>query len=370
MSKVKVTLREKSISKGRKSLYLDFYPAIQNLKTGKTSRREFLGLYVFEKAKNPLDRQHHKETRSLGESIRSKRQLEIQFKTYGFSSKLNLDGDFLAFFKRLCNDRYESQGNYGNWKSTLKQLELFQPKGITFGSLDKSFVEGFKSHLEKNKDIKQNTKVSYYRKFLAALKQAVKDDLIEENPSKNVQALKEESTSREFLTLEEIQKLSQTECSNTSYKSAFLFSALTGLRFSDIKALTWQDLQGNENKGFFIRYKQKKTKNHETLRIPKSAVKLMGKRKDESSPIFNKLSYSAWGNMQLQEWVNKANINKKITFHCARHSFATLQLTMGTDIYTVSKLLGHKELKTTEIYGKIIDQKKNEAMNKMDEFEL
>ncbi len=370
MSKAKVSLREKKISKGRKSLYLDFYPAIINPKTGKATRREFLRMYIFEKPKNPIDKQHNKETKSLAESIRSKRQLEIQFDEHGFKPKGNLEGDFLKYFRKLTNNRYESQGNYGNWLSTLKQLESYKKNGATFGDVDKDFVEGFKQHLLSNNDIKQNTRVSYYRKFLHSLKSAIKDGHLDNNPAKSVDSLKEESTSREYLTLEELKVLAKTDCKVEIFKSAFLFSALTGLRFSDIQALTWSDLQGNNKDGYFIRFKQKKTGQHETLMIPKSARKLMGERNDNDAPIFKNLIYSAWYNTKLQDWVDDAKINKKITFHCARHSFATLQLTMGTDIYTVSKLLGHKDLKTTEIYGKIIDQKKHDAMNKMDDFEL
>ena len=149
-----------------------------------------------------------------------------------------------------------------------------------------------------------------------------------------------------------------------------MFSALTGLRFTDIKNLKWKDLQGNSETGYFIRYQQKKTKAEETLPIPQSAFELLNEREAPTLPIFEGLIYSAWQNVKLKNWVAKAGIDKKITFHCARHSFATLQLTMGTDIYTVSKLLGHKELKTTQIYAKIVDQKKMEAMNKLNDIKL
>jgi len=73
-------------------------------------------------------------------------------------------------------------------------------------------------------------------------------------------------------------------------------------------------------------------------------------------------------NDQLQKWMNAAGINKKITFHCARHSFAMLHLSINTDIYTVSKLLGHKHLRTTEIYAKVIDKKKIEPVNRIPQF--
>ena len=113
------------------------------------------------------------------------------------------------------------------------------------------------------------------------------------------------------------------------------------------------------------RFRQKKTKGAETQPISEQAFKLLGKRGDLNEIIFDGLNYSVWSNLKLQQWVMKAGISKTITFHCARHTYATLLLTMGTDIYTVSKMLGHKELKTTQIYAKIIDAKKKEAANKI-----
>ena len=102
------------------------------------------------------------------------------------------------------------------------------------------------------------------------------------------------------------------------------------------------------------------------LPISDQAVKVLGERQEDGIFIFKELAYHTHMNKQLQQWINDAGISKKITFHCARHSFATLQLSFDTDIYTVSKLLGHKNLKTTEIYAKVIDKKKIEAANKFD----
>lgn len=92
---------------------------------------------------------------------------------------------------------------------------------------------------------------------------------------------------------------------------------------------------------------------------------MLGEEKEQTERVFKGLKYSAWHNVKLAQWVLRAGITKNITFHCARHTYATLQLTMGTDIYTVSKLLGHRELKTTQIYAKVIDNKKKEAANKI-----
>ena len=154
-------------------------------------------------------------------------------------------------------------------------------------------------------------------------------------------------------------------CENTLLKKAFLFSALTGLRWSDVKAVTWDKMRHTVNAGWSLEYTQKKTKGAELLPISDQAVNILGERSDDKAPIFKNLIYHTHMNSQLQKWVTDAGVDKKITFHCGRHTFATLQLSMETDIYTVSKMLGHRHLKTTEIYAKVIDKKKIDAANRI-----
>ena len=117
--------------------------------------------------------------------------------------------------------------------------------------------------------------------------------------------------------------------------------------------------------GHYIRFRQKKTKDLQTLPVSDQAIQLLGIRGKPEEQVFERLKYSAWYNLKLAQWVMRAGITKHITFHSARHSYATLQLTLGTDIYTVSKMLGHKNLKTTQVYARVIDQKKQEAANKI-----
>jgi integrase len=124
-------------------------------------------------------------------------------------------------------------------------------------------------------------------------------------------------------------------------------------------------VQHSNEIGHYIRFRQQKTKGAETLPISEQAFSLLGEQFENEERVFIGLKYSAWHNLKLQQWVMKAGISKTITFHCARHTYATLQLTLGTDIYTVSKLLGHKDLKTTQVYAKIIDEKKKDAANKI-----
>jgi len=146
-------------------------------------------------------------------------------------------------------------------------------------------------------------------------------------------------------------------------KKAALFSALTGLRFSDIQKMVWGEVLHIDGSGYFVQFKQQKTKGVELQPISPQAYNLLGQPQAPGAKVFTGLTYSAWVNSHLFKWLTKAGITKHITFHCFRHTFATLQLNGGTDIYTVSKMLGHRELKTTQVYAKIIDATKRKAAN-------
>ena len=174
-----------------------------------------------------------------------------------------------------------------------------------------------------------------------------------------------EESERGFLTYDELKALANTPCEIPVLGNAFLFSASTGLRWSDIEKLTWHEVQHSKEMGYYIRFRQKKTKGLETLPFSENAFNLLPKQEPDMDLVFGNLKYSAWYNVKLKQWIMKAGISKNITFHSARHTYATLQLTLGTDIYTVSKLLGHKNISTTQIYAKVIDEKKRVAANKI-----
>jgi len=360
---MKVTLRERHQG-GKISLFLDYYHK------GKR-KKEYLKLYLDPDPKTKADKDLNKKTKQLAESIRAKRLIEIQNGVYGFRDNEKLKGSFLEYIELLTNKRLSSKGNYGNWDSMLKHLKGYIPTDRLFSDVDRAFVQGFKEYLEEeartksNQPLSQNSKYSYFNKLRAALKQAVKDGILPTNPSEGVEAFKQGEPEREFLTLEELQAAVKEECEIPQLKTAFIFSCLTGLRWSDIQKLLWSEIQHSESMGYYIRFRQKKTKGAETLPISDQAVGLLGERQEPTERVFKGLKYSAWHNLKLQQWMMRAGISKTITFHCARHTYATLQLSAGTDIYTVSKLLGHRELKTTQIYAKIIDDKKKEAANKI-----
>ena len=117
-------------------------------------------------------------------------------------------------------------------------------------------------------------------------------------------------------------------------------------------------MNGNQVQLHFI---QQKTKGVEYIPISKQALQLCGTPRQPEQLVFEDLPDPAWISKPLKRWIEAAGITKPITFHNFRHTYATLQLSSGTDIYTVSKMLGHTNVKTTQIYAKVVDEKKNKA---------
>jgi len=364
---MKVTLRTKPITGNRLSLYLDFYPPIKHPDTGKSTRREFLNLHLFVKPKTSVDKNYNKETLDLAETIRAKRQIDIHNNRFGFLEAKKFEADFIQFFRTEC-DKREGK-NRTNWLSALGYLQTFI-KSIRFKDLNETICNDFRGFLlnSKKKDgkrIAQNTAELYYSKFTATLKKAAGLGLLEKNISDKIEKIKKTETEKNFLSLEELNKLAHTECAIALLKNAALFSALTGLRFADINKLLWSEVHHSTLNGYYIQFRQKKTKGFEVMPISQQAFSLLGERQQQEQRVFEGLYYSTYTSFILKQWLVNAGITKHITFHCFRHTYATLQLTMGTDIYTVSKMLGHKNLKTTEIYGKVIDRRKVEAAAKI-----
>jgi integrase len=363
---MKVTLRQRDNGK-KVSLYLEYY---QN---GKRSY-EYLNLYLHSDKSSKLtkaQKDENKKTFDLADDIRSKRKLEAQRGSYGFTDAQKIKGSFIDYVDLLKEKRKNSQGNYGNWDSASKHLKTFAKTDVIFSQIDRRWLEKFKYYLQfearskSNKPLSKNTQCSYFDKIRAALKEASREEIIQRNPALDINGITPGEPQRDFLTYDELKAMAKTECEIEILKTAFIFSALTGLRWSDINKLLWSEVQESKELGNYLRFRQKKTQGAETLPISEQAINLLGVRGAADERVFKTLKYSAWHNIKLQQWAMRAGITKTITFHCARHTYATLQLTLGTDIYTVSKLLGHKHLKTTQIYAKVIDAKKTEAANKI-----
>ena len=284
-------------------------------------------------------------------------------------AKQKAETNFILYFEKLAYKRNKnrSESILLSWLCVYDYLKKFGGETLLFANLTESWCEDFKEFLLTTKSRKsseailaQNTAVTYYSIFKAALKKAFVDGYLTTDLSAKTKGIKLLETRREFLTIEELNKLAETPCNNPTLKKAALFSALTGLRLSDVQKLTWKELVFDGSL-YKINFTQKKTKGVEYMPISEQAYGICGEKGEPNALVFEKLPDSAWISSPLKHWVESAGINKKITFHCFRHTFATLQLTNGTDIYTVSKMLGHKDLKVTQIYAKIVDETKQKA---------
>lgn len=370
-TKESVKLRKRLRPSGNTALFLEFY--IKGKRT-----YEYLNLYLVPE-KTRADKERNRETLRFAETVRGKRLVEVQNGEYGFEGAYKLDTDFLDYYRMLCEKRQqnpESLGNWGNWYSALKHLERYCRPGMTFRDVTPEFVQGFKDYLDKTarvrdkrkktettedrKPLSNASKVSYFNKLRACINQAFEDRIIPHNPLRGIEGFKLEEKERVYLTLEEVKAMAATECKYPVLRNAFLFSCLTGLRKSDIEKMTWSEVR---QQGEFTRivFKQKKTGGQEYIDINPQAVAFMGERRDPDAHVFPNFSYSSYYLMELKRWAVRAGITKDITFHSGRHTFAVLMLDLGADIYTVSKLLGHREIRTTQIYAKVMDKKKQEA---------
>ncbi len=368
-----VTLRSKKLAKGKLSLFLDFYPEIINPKTGKPTRREFLQLKIFENPKNELEREHNSTQVQLAEQIRAKRLMDIRNKEYGLKEHMDLDINFYNFFEGVVTDYYNngSKGNYHSWKSSLAYWERYIGRSLNSKQLLPYHVEKYREFLLsaktlRNKDrvLTNNTSSTYYKNFINVLKKAYKKKLLVSNLAEDAVYIREEETYREYLTEEELQMLSKAICSLPSLKRMAFFSVMTGLRFSDIHNLQWQNIFQDKSQGYYIKLKEQKTGNMQNHFIPDNAYSLLVKEGNTEGKVFTNIKYTQI-TRPLKEWLDTAGINKKISFHNFRHTYATLQLSKGTDIYTLSKMLGHKNVSTTQIYGKVMDKQKIEASKKL-----
>lgn len=360
--RIRVHLRERDTKKGV-SLYLDFYPGIRDSQTNKLRRRESLGIYLYKKPKNEREKEFNKEARAHAEAQRDKYALALFCEDNDIYDKSKLNADFLSYFYNVVKEK----GN--KWNSVYLYFDRFMDSKCTFGELSEDLCERFRDYLAntyqlKNEHLKLsvNSAAAYYYLFLSLLKRAYKEKWLKTNLNDFIDGIKEEDTQREFLTLEELQLLAKMPCKHIILKKASLFSALTGLRKGDILSLKWKHITPSPLKedGYNIRKNINKPNKKETLPLNPEALELCGERKDDEELIFKGLK-KAWTDKPFKNWIKSAGINRNITYHCLRHTNATLLHSLGADIYTIKNLLSHSRIQTTEIYTKIVDKDKLHA---------
>ena len=325
-----IRLRMKELANGNKSLYLDIY------RDGKRTY-EYLKMYLIPETDHNARRQNE-TTMAAANAIKSKRIIQLTNGEAGIETREKVFLlDWMETYKENQAKRGKKDGN--QIQVTIRILKDYAGERMTMDQIDKAFCQEYIDYLlteyrPKGKRVSNFTLHTYYRILNGALNAAVRAEIIKVNPFtkiNNSDKIRLPESKRSYMTIEEVRALIGTPMKNEAVKQAYLFSCFCGLRISDIISLKWKDV--------FV--DREKTSEDHVFDLP-------------SPTMINTL---------LKPWAKAAGIDKRFSFHTSRHTFATMMLTLGADLYTTSKLLGHADVKMTQVYAKIINQKKDDAVN-------
>jgi integrase len=353
-----VKLRERILNDGRSSFSIDVY------------HRDYGRFQINTGLTAPARKKDRRHYEAILQQAKDKvRELEKDFvkdPSALFTRRTISCKDFVAYFKETCESKTST-----SWKSALKHLEDFTRGVVTFDRINTAWLERFKDYLLSLETVGKNTAGGYLASIKTALKKAYREGYLQEDVTGRVSKIKKMDIERHFLTQQELELLNNTPCQNQMVKSAFLFSCFTGLRLSDIENLKWEQIE-LANGTLFLRFRQKKTGRYERLPLSEQAIQLLQQVKDIRPEYISKdvdkvfaLPGRSRISILLHLWGATAGIAWQLHFHASRHTFATLVLTFGGDLYTTSKLLGHSEISTTQIYGQIVDKKKIDTVQSL-----
>lgn len=362
--RTKVKIRFRPISNHRKSIRLDYYPPIRNPDTNKLSRFETLGMVIFDRPRDSFQKEHNRAMLAQAQAICGIRQQAVINEEFGFLDRYKPKADFLEYFRKYA----EKNGN--SWITAYKHFSIFMKGVCTFGDITLDLCLRYREYIQNAPQIRCpeqpvsiNTAALYFEKFKYTVFFAYRDKWLRENISELLDYIEAEPTERNFLTPQELMRLSQAPCESNILKRASLFSCLTGLRYSDVLALAWENIQPSlSGTGYSMRIVTEKTDTEVTLPLSQEAFELCGPQ--STGKVFAGLNRNLL-KAPLERWLIAAGITKHITFHCFRHTYAVLQLASGTDIYTVSKMLTHKHVSTTEIYLHLLEETKINTIDKI-----
>ena len=350
-----ITLRKRPMKDGGYSLCLDYM--IDGVR-----RRESLKLYLVPE-KTRLDRAKNNDTLYVAQTIRAKRILELQNKRAGIAKKVK-DMLLVDYLK----DQYEAYMSRGQeaYAHNLSHLTIWIKKfgkSVSLQTIDKEYVIALVAFMRKE-GLQEGTISMYFQILNTSLNTAYRAGLLPENPIKRLERKEKPhmpESCREYLTLAELRTLIDTPCSHESAKQAFLFACFTGLRLSDIETLDWKEIRKTDD-GWQVLARMHKNRKIIYVPLTANAIAWLPSPVLEEGKIWSLLSRPKL-RAAIAKWVKDAGIGKHITFHSSRHTYATLLLTYGANIYTVSSLLGHSSVNTTQIYAKIVDENKRKTVN-------
>ena len=308
----------------------------------------------------PTDtKEQRKQKERVINKIKNDLEIDLANQSTGLITRQLQKASFIEYFKRISETK--SPNTKTAWDNTLLHIIKFHGKKLKFEDVTEHWIERFTKHLLSN--VSQNSARTYLQKISSALNMAVKHKIILENPYKFINKPKKEEKEVIYLTKDEVQEIINTPFFDEDVKNSFLFGCYTGLRFIDIKSLKWSNIKNKR-----IQITQKKTKGTVYIPLNKNAEKILELQKNNSDLIFKLSSHNSSVNRTLKKLITKTKIDKDVNFHSSRHTFATLLVSSGVNIYTVSKLLGHKDIKSTLVYAKVINEEKEKAVNSIPNF--
>ena len=364
-AKEPVRIRLKALRHGNFSIYLDTY--VNGVRT-----YEFLRLYL-RPVMSDDDRRLNRETMRVAQAIKTQRLLDLIAgrDVVGSEQNRTLLTDYMARYKEDCRrshrgDSYlKSIDNMGNYLRTMlgRRMATLRMKDV-----DAQLVRDFVDHLRQaaTKTGQQLSAVSvylYFSVFRAMMGEAVKDRIISINPvdelKKGEMPVRPETT-RDYLDAAEVARLADSPCSKDVVKRAFMFCCFTGLRYSDVSRLCWTDISRSGGTWRLTLIMQK-TQEPLHAKLSQEAVRWLPPRPADSGGLVFALPSKTSVSRIIRQWAQKSGIRKTVTFHTSRHSYATMALTAGADLYTVSKLLGHRSITTTTVYAAVVDARRDAA---------
>lgn len=345
-----VQLRSRKLKSGVKSLYLDIHHNGERW-------REFLKIKLSPKDTDRI------EKKRLADKIRANRELEILSDETGHVPQHLKNQNFYLFAEHFIKTyKFKDVRIVASAVEKFK-LAIDNPR-LKISQVTPSLMETYKDYLVHDAGLAGETAHNYFTRFKKVLRSAKIQGYLKTMPTEDIRFSnpnKDDTLRKQVLDGEELQKLANTHCGNSEVKKAFLFACYTSLGFAEIRELTWINI----NKSRLITHR-KKTGELINNRLNPTALAILGKTGKKDDFVFNVQNLSINGlNKTIGYWVQRAEINKHITFYCARHTFACLLLMNGANLKTVADAMGHSSTKSTLKYLNFINKLQDEAIDNL-----
>ena len=381
-------LKEKTLSDGQISLYLEYYLGYSKQYDEEKDKeavkiirkKEFLNLYIWQAPRTPLERQQNKETLELAKKIRFEREQEMKAGKLGYRLEKKDNVNFLDYFQNYI-DNYQKKDvrvimmALAKFKAFLAKKHPVYANFIKPNNLNRDLMLEFVEYLQ-SICVGEGAHTIFQR-FKKVVKYAEEHDVLHKNPCNGITCkIDDQVIKKDILSLEEIENLLNTryQGENPEIRKAFIFCLYTGIRFCDVVELKFSNVDYSNR---LLSFEQNKTSGHSkasnvVIPLNDGLISLIGRPSspDNMDEVIFKLPSHTMCLKALRHWTARAGITKHITWHCARHSFAVNILNNGANIKTVASLLGHSGLKHTEKYTRAVDKLKEDATNSLPKLKI